>query len=108
MDLDTYQELAMKTATYSEKYKIIYPVLGLNGEAGEVAEKVKKLIRDKNEELDIHTRVAIMKELGDVLWYLAATAQDLGINLNTIADNNLKKLADRNIRGKIQGEGDNR
>lgn len=80
-----------------------YAALGLTGEAGEYAEKVKKLIRDGtfNKEL-------MIKELGDVLWYLNASAQELGITLADVAEQNIKKLLDRQNRGVLQGSGDNR
>lgn len=98
-----YQEEASKTAIYPEQYKIVYPALGLAGEAGEVAEKVKKHIRD-----GVLNVEDLKKELGDVLWYLAAIASDLGLNLDDVADANLEKLRSRQARGVIGGNGDNR
>lgn len=98
-----YQEEASKTAIYPEQYKIVYPALGLAGEAGEVAEKVKKHIRD-----GVLNVEDLKKELGDVLWYLAAIASDLGLNLDDVADANLQKLRSRQARGVIGGNGDNR
>jgi NTP pyrophosphatase (non-canonical NTP hydrolase) len=91
------------TAIYPKAQSIIYPALGLAGEAGEVAEKIKKWIRDGNLDRD-----AIAKELGDVLWYIAAMATDLDLDLDRIADMNIQKLADREMRGKIRGSGDDR
>jgi NTP pyrophosphatase (non-canonical NTP hydrolase) len=91
------------TAIYPKAQSIIYPALGLAGEAGEVAEKVKKWIRDGNLDRD-----AIAKELGDVMWYIAAMATDLDLDLDRIADMNIQKLADREMRGKIRGSGDDR
>ena len=98
-----YQEEASKTAIYPEQYKIVYPALGLAGEAGEVAEKVKKHIRD-----GVLNVEDLKKELGDVLWYLAAIASDLGLNLDDVAESNLQKLRSRQARGVIGGNGDNR
>ena len=103
MRFNEYQEEASKTAIYPEQYKIVYPALGLAGEAGEVAEKVKKHIRDGVLNVD-----DLKKELGDVLWYLAAIASDLGLNLDDVAEANLQKLRSRQARGVISGNGDNR
>lgn len=103
MNFEEYQKKAISTAIYPEKYRIIYPTLGLCGEAGEVAEKVKKSIRDG---IDIYED--IVKELGDVLWYIANLSYDLGISLDHIAQTNIEKLASRKSRNKLQGSGDNR
>lgn len=103
MTFDEYQTQARATAIYPRDKAIVYPALGLAGEAGEVAEKVKKWIRDGN--LD---REAIIKELGDVMWYIAALSGDLGIDMSEVATQNIRKLQDRAARGKIQGSGDNR
>ena len=84
----------------------MYPTLGLAGEAGEVAEKVKKIIRDNKNIVD--EREDIAKELGDVLWYVAAVARDIGFKLEAIAEMNIEKLESRKERGVIQGNGDNR
>lgn len=102
-DLDNYQYLALQTAIYPEHQNITYPALGLVGEAGEVAEKVKKWIRDGK--LDVP---GTAKELGDVLWYVANLANDLGYKLSDIANMNIQKLQDRANRGVLQGSGDNR
>lgn len=104
MRLDYYQEAALKTAVYPEQYKVIYPALKLAGEAGEVAEKVGKSLRG-DKPLD---RDDLVKELGDVLWYIAALADDLGVSLSKVANGNLAKLTDRANRGVIKGSGDNR
>ena len=106
MDFKTYQKLANATAIYNSKFSILYPTLGLAGEAGEVAEKIKKIIRDDKQIVDEKEDIA--KELGDVLWYIAAIGRDIGYGLDTIAEMNLEKLADRKARGTIQGNGDNR
>ena len=103
MTFNEYQENASKTAIYPEQFKLVYPALGLAGEAGEVAEKVKKHIRDGVLDVD-----AVKKEMGDVLWYLAALASDLGIELEDVALANVEKLSSRKQRGVIGGSGDNR
>lgn len=103
MDFSSYQKKAKSTAIYPEAYKLVYPALGLAGETGEVAEKVKKSIRDGN--LDVE---GLKKELGDVLWYIAAIANDMGFDLSEIAQMNLDKLESRKNRGVLGGSGDNR
>jgi len=103
MEFDKYQEGTEKTAIYPQDQKISYLALGLNGEAGEVAEKVKKSIRD-DKELGEETK----DELGDVLWYLTRLADELGYDLSDIADRNLDKLLDRKERDKLHGSGDDR
>ena len=106
-DLDMYQQVAKQTAIYPREQAIIYPTLGLTGEAGEVANKVKKLIRDGYENNKDY-REAISHEIGDVLWYCAVLADDIGFKLADIANNNLVKLKDRQARGMIGGSGDKR
>lgn len=109
MDFKEYQEKSRKTAKYpdvGENY--IYPTLGLAGEAGEVAEKIKKVMRDKGGRVDDATREDIKKELGDVLWYITQLATELGISLDDVAESNIKKLYDRMDRGVLGGNGDNR
>ena len=109
MDFDNYQKEARKTAIYPNKDKnFIYPTLGLVGESGEVAEKIKKILRDKNGKFDYESRTAIKKELGDVLWYLANLCNELDFTLNEVAEENLEKLNNRLFRGKISGSGDDR
>ena len=109
MHFTEYQELAKWTAIYPVGYKKVYPALGLCGEAGEVAEKIKKSIRDGIDYgYEEEFKAELTKELGDVLWYVAALASDLDISLNEIAENNLLKLASRKKRNKIGGSGDNR
>ena len=102
--LDTYQEYAASTAIYPNSANVMYPILGLLGEAGELSNKYKKVIRDGN----LIDREAYAKELGDVLWYLSQTANDLGISLGYIATQNLLKLKDRADRGVLGGSGDSR
>jgi NTP pyrophosphatase (non-canonical NTP hydrolase) len=102
MNFNEYQKLARSTAIYPEEYKVIYPALGLCGEAGEVAEKVKKNIRD-GKSLD-----GVGLELGDVLWYISALADGLGVTLEEVAQANVDKLTSRKERNMIGGSGDNR
>ena len=109
MNFDNYQIEARKTAIYPNKDKnFIYPTLGLVGEAGEVAEKIKKILRDKNGSLDQKSKLAIKKELGDVLWYLSNLCNELNFSLNDVANTNLEKLNLRLSNGKISGSGDDR
>lgn len=108
MKLNEYQEKATKTAIYGTGAAINYPVLGLVGEAGEIANKYKKVLRDDAGILQPDKRQALQDELGDVLWYVAALARDLGTTLEEVARKNIEKLEDRQKRGKIGGSGDNR
>ena len=108
-DFDTYQKECGKTAVYPKiGEKFVYPTLGLLGEAGEVSEKIKKVFRDEGGKLTEERKEEIVKELGDVLWYMAQLSAELGVKLSRIAEENLKKLASRKVREKIHGEGDNR
>ncbi|MEY4370920.1 MAG: hypothetical protein RIQ48_636 [Pseudomonadota bacterium] len=106
MNINTYQEEAAKTAIYKDK--LIYPTLGLAGEAGEMANKVKKILRDNAGELSDEVRKDLIKELGDVMWYCAALATDLGTSLGEICFVNIEKLKSRQERNQIGGSGDNR
>jgi len=106
MNINTYQQEAAKTAIYSNK--LIYPTLGLAGEAGEIANKVKKILRDNSGELEEDVRQNLISELGDVLWYVAALATDLKTELSEVANKNIEKLNSRKNRGAIGGSGDNR
>ena len=108
MTLNEYQEKALSTAIYSDNYKIIYPTLGLTGEAGEVSDKVKKVLRDKDGNFDEETNKQIALELGDVMWYCATLANDLGYTLDDICQMNYDKLQSRKNRDMIHGNGDNR
>ena len=101
-----YQRDAQVTATYQDK--IIYPALGLCGEAGEVAEKVKKVLRDNHGYFTKVKKEEIKKEIGDVLWYLQALCVDLGFDLEEAAMKNIEKLKSRKERGVIHGNGDER
>ena len=109
MDFKTYQKQARLTAQYPNLgSNNIYPTLGLVGEAGEVAEKVKKVIRDKKGIFDDESKKGIKKELGDVLWYLSNLCTEFEFNLEDVALQNLEKLKKRVAKGKISGSGDNR
>ena len=109
MNFDNYQKQSRKTAQYPNKGKnYIYPVLGLAGEAGEVAEKFKKIIRDNDGKINPEKKAEIEKELGDVLWYVAQISTELKINLEDVAKTNIKKLSSRFKRNCIKGDGDNR
>ena len=109
MELNHYQRESRKTALYPEVGRnAIYPTLGLVGEAGEVADKVKKILRDKEGVFDKDSKDAIKFELGDVLWYISQLSSELGFELEEVANANIQKLDSRKSRGKIQGSGDNR
>ena len=109
MDLNEYQHKSRATARYPNVgNNPIYPTLGLSGEAGEVADKVKKVLRDKNGVFDNEQKEQIKMELGDVLWYIAQLSSELGLELDDVAQSNLKKLLSRADRGKISGSGDYR
>ena len=107
-DLDMYQKVALTTAIYPREQAIIYPTLGLAGEAGEVANKVKKIIRDGSDSKDEKLVSEIKAEIGDCLWYIAVLASDFDIKLSDIASANLEKLEKRKEKGTIHGSGDNR
>lgn len=109
MNFTDYQTKSRATAKYPAiGHGVIYPTLGLTNEAGEVAGKIKKVFRDKGGEVNAETREALKSELGDVLWYLSQVATELDLSLDEIAEANIVKLLDRQARGKIQGDGDNR
>lgn len=110
--LNEYQAMALETAIYPEEFKVIYPALGITGEAGEVSDKIKKLIRDKGYkggwiESD-KDREDIALELGDVLWYVATLAHDIGFTLEQVAMLNYFKLQKRKEQNKLGGSGDHR
>lgn len=108
MTFEEYQKEAQKTALYPKAYRLLYPTLGLTGEAGELANKVKKVLRDQGGSLTEETLEALVAELGDVLWYVAQVATDLGVSLERVAQQNLAKLRSRQARGQLGGSGDNR
>lgn len=99
-----YQDFVRTMKAYPEKHAIVYPALGLVGEAGEISEKVKKWLRG-DRELD---REGLLKELGDPLWYIASLADDLGFTLQEVVDANHDKLTSRRERGVLKGSGDDR
>ena len=116
MDFNLYQEKAHETANYpsgtigkeAHAVNYIYPALGLAEEAGEVAGKFAKAVRDNGGVFDCDRITSVSKELGDVLWFVAECCTVLGISMNDVAEQNIKKLADRKARGVISGSGDNR
>ena len=108
VDFNSYQRSAVTTAIYPDQHKITYPALGMAGEAGEVANKVKKLIRDGPDKRPDTWREDIASEIGDVLWYCAALATDLNLSLGMIAGQNEKKLGQRKQSGTLGGSGDTR
>ena len=108
MDFTKYQETAVETAIYPDTHRILYPALGMAGEAGEVANKVKKIIRDGTENLPEDWKDQLASEIGDVLWYCAALSNDIGIPLALIAAQNRDKLLARKQKGTLQGSGDTR
>lgn len=116
MDLLDYEEAAAKTAIYPNRGHVgglLYAALGLCGESGEVAEKVKKLLRDgtglgPDGNYTPEFREACVKEVGDVLWYVTALAHELGVSLSEVAEKNTAKLRDRAARNVLSGSGDNR
>ena len=109
MTFEEYQKSSRKTALYPDVgNNFIYPTLGLAGEAGEVAEKIKKVLRDNNGVVDESRREEIAKELGDVLWYVTQVASELDLSLDGIAKQNIEKLYSRLERGKLSGSGDSR
>lgn len=109
MNFNEYQELALRTASDRTKRNELYHlVLGLMGESGEIAEKIKKNIRDEDSKESKINREDMKKELGDVLWYLAVLADYLELKLEDVAHFNIDKLSDRQKRGVLGGSGDNR
>lgn len=113
LTFDEYQKRAAETAVYPGRdhgplHLARYPCLGLAGEAGEVAEHAKKCLRDDGGMVSNERRDALKKELGDVLWYVAAICEELGLEMEEVAQANIDKLSDRQERGVIQGEGDER
>jgi NTP pyrophosphatase (non-canonical NTP hydrolase) len=109
MTFNEYQQFAMTTTQgIADDLKIIYPTLGLAGEAGEVVEKVKKVLRNDKGKFSSEKRVEIAKEIGDVVWYCAVLANNLGFKFSEIAEINRAKVQDRVARGVINSEGDNR
>ena len=109
MEIDEYQKKAKETAIYPKiSFPWIYPAFGLSGETGEVMEKLKRAIRSNNGVVDEKSLEELKKEMGDVLWYLAMLADELGLSLDEIAEENISKLKSRKERGVLHSEGDNR
>jgi NTP pyrophosphatase (non-canonical NTP hydrolase) len=109
MNMNEYQQKALRTARGHQKQdELFHLLLGLCGEAGEIAEKMKKVVRDKNSDFASIDLDDMNKELGDVLWHLAVLADYFGISLDDVAETNIAKLASRLERGVIGGSGDNR
>lgn len=109
MNFSEYQKISWQTALYPNKgHNFVFPTLGLAGESGEVAEKVKKIFRDNNGVVDEKIKETIQKELGDVLWYISQIASEFGLSLDKIASENIKKLSSRKNRGTLHGNGDNK
>ncbi|PIR66911.1 MAG: hypothetical protein COU51_01235 [Parcubacteria group bacterium CG10_big_fil_rev_8_21_14_0_10_36_14] len=109
MEFNDYQQKSRKTAIYPDLgNNHIYPTLGLMGEAGEIAEKVKKIMRDDGGLISEEKKELLSKELGDVLWYLTQLATEFNLSLDEIANQNIEKLYSRMERNQLHGSGDNR
>ena len=109
MNISDYQKKAWGTAVYPNKgNNLFYPALGLGGESGEVLEKIKKIMRDDNKEITEEKRNELIKEIGDVFWYLAALATELNLDLKDVLEKNISKLNSRKERNVLHGSGDNR
>lgn len=114
--IDTFQDYALAVEVVT-KYPhagegdltaLTYCALGLAGESGEFADKIKKIMRDDDGAISLEKHAALIKELGDVLWYLSRAATELGRTLSHVAEENITKLMDRHARGVMGGSGDNR
>lgn len=122
MNFNDYQQKSAETAIYLDKVKAKYPtlpepilkIMGISyaanglGEVGEIQGKVKKLIRDAGGDVSEEQKKEIGKELGDVLWYVAALCRELDLNMQDVAEQNIEKLLSRKDRGVLTGSGDNR
>ena len=108
-EFDEYQKFTATTDIYPDNdFNIGYKALGLTGEAGEVADKIKKIYRDKDGNFNVTNELEIAKELGDCLWYISRIADAIGFELSGIAKLNVDKLSKRKSEGKLHGSGDNR
>lgn len=105
---DEYQDWTSTTAVFKVKDTMSYLTLGLTGEAGEVANKIKKVLRDKDGVMDEATRLQLIDEMGDVMWYVAQLCAFLGADLSQVMEMNKAKLESRKDRNTLAGEGDNR
>ena len=115
MNFNDYQKLAKKTDYFSSKNErkifgnnLVNATLGLAGESGEFADKIKKLYRDRKGKMDVATKQDLIHELGDILWYIAKMARELDVKLDDVARLNIEKLMSRKKRGVITGQGDHR
>ena len=108
LDFKEYEKVAMSTKVGWNNNEILYPLIGMCGETGEVADKIKKVLRDKNGDFSEDDRIEILKEIGDTLWYMTALCHDLGYSLEDAANINLSKIVKRRAENTIHGEGDNR
>jgi NTP pyrophosphatase (non-canonical NTP hydrolase) len=109
MTFEEYQKKSRETAIYPQAgNNFIYPTLGLAGESGEVAEKIKKVLRDDNNIVSSEKKEELKKELGDVLWYLTQISTELGLSMEEVAAFNIEKLQSRKQRNILGGSGDNR
>ena len=111
LSLNSYQQQAAELAVYpgvKTAEGLIYTALGLNGEAGEFADQVKKMLRDDDGHLLPERQAKLEKELGDVLWYVSMASREIARSLQEIAQVNLKKLQDRRDREALKGDGDER
>ena len=108
-DFNTYQTESRKTwGIIPMDHPIVYPTIGLINEAGEVAEKIKKIFRDQNGQITEEDKQSLKNELGDVLWYLTQICTELDLTLEEVAETNIAKIFSRQERGKLGGDGDNR
>lgn len=112
MGFDEYQKAAIRSDTFEpcgvSEVGFVEKIMGLSGEAGEAVDKFKKILRDKNGVISDEDKEAIVKELGDVMWYVASIARYLGVPLSEVAEKNIEKLDGRLKRGTLHGSGDNR
>lgn len=111
MDFNEYQEKASVTATFTgkqEEHQLMYLALGICGESGEIAEKIKKMIRNDEGIITDETRELLKLEIGDVLWYLSQLSRVLGFSFDEAAQANITKIMDRRARGVIKSSGDTR
>ena len=115
MNFNDYQDFALNTATYPQiGENLVYPAMGCAGEGGEFCDKAKKYWRNTGSmsalgmQLSPKQKQGLIEELGDQLWYIAASARELGITLEEIVATNISKITDRRARGVVKGEGDNR
>jgi NTP pyrophosphatase (non-canonical NTP hydrolase) len=108
-DFDDYQKFCKSTAVYPKIGRsFVYPLIGLQGEVGEVSEKIKKMFRDDKGKLTEEKKIEIVKELGDVVWYISQIATEFDVKFSDVIKGNIEKLTSRQQRGKLHGSGDNR